>query len=133
MIQYQILNNSIYIKKLNVNIDEYVKAFFVRDSIGALILLPRGRNRSLQGKSYGEKLLAYQTENILAQTLATGLYTCNPQLARFVRESDLPLGPIDAFNVTAIKNRTQLYTSIAKCIWGRDAFNAIASGDQAQS
>ncbi len=49
-----------------------------RDAIGALILLPRGRNRSMQDLSYSEKLTRYASENVLAQTLTNGFFQNQP-------------------------------------------------------
>jgi hypothetical protein len=45
-----------------------------RNLFGALALLPRSRNRSLQDKPYRDKLVAYATENVLTQTLCPALY-----------------------------------------------------------
>jgi hypothetical protein len=45
-----------------------------RNKIGGLILLPRGRNRSMKDMAYSEKLVRYANENILAQTLTRACF-----------------------------------------------------------
>lgn len=55
---------------------DYLKA---RDNIGGLILLPRGKNRSLKDALYSKKLSKYASENILAQSLCESFYENNPQ------------------------------------------------------
>src|SRR5450755_1157707 len=50
----------------------------------ALALLPRSRNRSLNDTPYRDKLAAYATENVLAQTLCAAFYQNNPNVAQYV-------------------------------------------------
>ena len=93
-----------------------------RDFIGGLILLPRSRNRSLQAKSYQAKVEVYQTENVLAQTLCTSLYTNNPAVNRFIANMGILLKPISEFAADSMKERGELYAEIARKIWGTPAF-----------
>ncbi len=77
-----------------------------RDSLGCLLLLPRGRNRSLKDMSYKEKVAKYAGENILAQTLTASFYDNNPQVASFKTERGLDeLVPVANFNKAAIEQR----------------------------
>ena len=90
----------------------------LRNLIGALILLPRSRNRSLQDKSYVEKLSAYATENILGQTLSSSLYQSNPNVATYVAANPgIGLGSISDFTKASIDERARSYTKIAEEIW----------------
>lgn len=92
----------------------------LRNNIGALVLLGRSRNRSLQDKNYSEKLGVYATENVLAQTLTTGFYQNNPALDRFLQANPaIGLTVIPAFGKTSINRRQQTYARIAEKVWER--------------
>ena len=89
-----------------------------RNLIGALALLPRSRNRSLQDKPYLEKLVAYATENVLTQTLCMALYQSNPNVATYVQDNPSSgLGPVPNFGKGHIVERTAMYVAIAKNTW----------------
>ena len=91
-----------------------------RNRISALIPLPRSRNRSLQDKPYREKLNAYATENILAQSLTSELYVNNPVVRKYIAaNTHIGLAPISDFGKTELSARSNMYNSIAKEIWGR--------------
>jgi len=96
-----------------------------RNSIGALILLSRGRNRSLKAKPFGEKRDAYATEGVLAQTFCDSFYTNNPQVKEHISRLGLNLMPMAQVNKSAIAQREELYNQIARIIWGRSNFAAI--------
>lgn len=89
-----------------------------RNLFGALVLLPRSRNRSLQAQAYREKLAAYATENILAQTLCSALYQNNPNVAAYV-QSNAAIGliPISDFSKLDIVNRAGVYVAVAMQVW----------------
>ena len=94
---------------------EYADA---RNLLGALTLLPRSRNRSLQDKPYREKLTAYATESILAQTLCDNLYQNNPNVANYVTlHPDLGLESIADFSKADVAKRAGSYTAIAQLLW----------------
>lgn len=89
-----------------------------RNLLGALTLLPRSRNRSLQDKPYREKLTAYTTESILAQTLCDNLYQNNPNVANYVStHPGLGLSSIADFAKTHITSRAASYTAVAQLLW----------------
>ncbi|EKM99891.1 MULTISPECIES: DUF262 domain-containing protein [unclassified Acidocella] len=89
-----------------------------RNLIGALTLLPRSRNRSLQDKPYREKLAAYATEGILAQTLCENLYQNNPNVATYVaKQPGLGLISFADFSKQDIAHRANSYTAIAQLLW----------------
>jgi hypothetical protein len=89
-----------------------------RNLLGALVLLPRSRNRSLQDKAYRDKLAAYATENVLTQTLSDALYASNPNVASYVAENpEIELAPVADFSKADIAIRAATYTAIAGLIW----------------
>ena len=98
-----------------VDANDYADA---RNLLGALTLLPRSRNRSLQDKSYRKKLTAYATENILAQTLCDNLYQNNPNVANYLAlHPGLGLESIADFSKTDIAKRAEFYTAVAQLLW----------------
>lgn len=89
-----------------------------RNLLGALILLPRSRNRSLQDKSYKEKLQIYATENVLAQTLNPAFYGNNPDVAKFIAaQPGVGLEPVADFEKGSIAARGATYMALAVLIW----------------
>lgn len=89
-----------------------------RNLLGALILLPRSRNRSLQDKSYEEKLAIYATENVLAQTLHPAFYGNNPDVAKFIAaRPGVGLASFADFDKGSIALRGATYTALAELIW----------------
>jgi hypothetical protein len=99
-----------------------------RNRIGALILLPRSRNRSLQDKPYREKIGVYGTENVLAKTLSHSFYESNPKIRKFIDENnDIELTSAEEFGKPEIDARAEMYLAIAKRIWAApEAVNAEA-------
>ncbi len=89
-----------------------------RNRIGALALLPRSRNRSLQDKIYSEKLPVYATENVLTQTLGQSFYTNNPNVDRYLAEN-LLMGftALPQFGKAEIAKRASSYTAVAAQVW----------------
>jgi hypothetical protein len=88
-----------------------------RNLLGALVLLPRSRNRSLQDKAYRDKLAAYATENVLTQTLCDALYASNPNVASYVAANPaVGLAPVADLSKTDIATRAATYTAIAQLI-----------------
>lgn len=89
-----------------------------RNLFGALALLPRSRNRSLQDKPYRNKLAAYATENILAQTLCEALYQSNPNVAACVQDNpEIDLAAIPDFSKVDIDKRAAVYVAVAQEVW----------------
>lgn len=89
-----------------------------RNLIGALALLPRSRNRSLQDKPYREKLVAYATENVLTQTLCDALYKNNPNVATYVDDNPgTKLSAVDDFGKSDIADRAATYVAVATHVW----------------
>lgn len=89
-----------------------------RNRIGALALLPRSRNRSLQDNSYGDKLAAYASENVLTQTLSDGFYKNNPAVTRYLADNPkLVLIALPTFGKSEIAKRAEAYKFVAAQVW----------------
>jgi Protein of unknown function (DUF1524) len=96
-----------------------------RDSIGGLILLPRGRNRSLKDKSYLEKMPIYSTENILCQSLNETFLKNNPTANDALEKNGIELKSYSYFNKQSILERAKIYQKIASLIWSKDQLNNV--------
>lgn len=119
-IEHILSNNLPSIKTdLATNYDFSGDTEFARDrnKLGGLILLSRGRNRSLKDELYSHKIEAYATESILGQTLTPSYYVNNPRISVKLLSGGLPLKPIDIFNGASIKERSVLYDAVAEKIW----------------
>lgn len=87
-----------------------------RNKLGALVVLPRSRNRSLQDKIFSEKLSAYATENVLAQSLSAGFYVSNPAVSAFAAKCP-ELTSMTDFTKSSIEQRGALYAKLAAAVW----------------
>jgi len=89
-----------------------------RNRIGALALLPRSRNRSLQDKSYEDKLAAYASENVLTQSLCEGFYTNNPTVSRYLTDNPkLVFTALFTFGKNEVAQRAEAYKAVAAQVW----------------
>jgi len=91
--------------------DEY------RNSLGGLILIPRGINQSYGALPYKKKLEHYYAQNLLAKSLYSKCYEKNPSFLRYAKESGLPFKPYEEFNKNSIDERQDLYMKICQEIW----------------
>lgn len=99
--------------------------FKVRNSIGGLILLPRGRNRSFRDVMYGDKVGPYATENVLAQTLTEDFYKNQPNYVRFSSASKISLSSYKIIDKDSIKERSEVYEALARKLWSLDRASEI--------
>ena len=97
-----------------------------RRKFGNLILLTSDHNRSYQAMPYEQKVVQYAGDNILAQSLYNGTYQNNPQFLRLAGMYGFK--PYDRFDKTAIRDRLQMYTQLAKAIWDPDRIKELAGG-----
>jgi hypothetical protein len=93
--------------------------FALRHRIGGLVLLPRGRNRSMRSMTYPDKLSRYATENVLTQTLTNEFYLNHPNVTNFMDRTGINLQAEPMFNFAAIQRRATLYATVAKNIWSK--------------
>ena len=88
-----------------------------RQSIGALILVPRGENQSFSDKHYREKVQFYGRGNILTKSLTSLCYSSNPSFTNFIRDNNLPFKFYDDFDLQSLNERNDLYKKLAELIW----------------
>lgn len=98
-----------------------------RNKFGGLIILPKDKNRSLQDMEYGNKVLKYDSENLLARTLNQNCYSNNPLFLNFIKEKELKFKPYNEFNKDELIERTKLYREICKIIWSVDRLDDIVN------
>lgn len=96
-------------------LEEEFKEF--RNKFGALLVLPRDKNRSYKDKTYESKQEMYFSENILARSLNEKCYQNNPHFLKFIDKFNLNFKPIEHFTKEAILERQGLYADLAKTIW----------------
>jgi hypothetical protein len=88
-----------------------------RNKFGALLILPRDKNRSFQDATYEEKLPMYFGENLFAKSLEEKCYRNNPQFLNFIHNHDLQFKPHNEFKKADILERQNLYKEICKQLW----------------
>ena len=97
-----------------------------RRKFGNLILLTSDHNRSYQDMPYDQKVIQYMGDNILAQSLNAGAYKNNPKFLALSNEYGFKA--YVRFDKTAIRERLQLYISLAKSIWNPAVIKELAGG-----
>lgn len=101
-----------------------------RKKFGDLILLTSDRNRSYQDMPYKEKVERYLGDNILARSLNARAYQNAPRFLALCGEYGFK--PYAQFDKTAIRERLQLYTALAKSIWDPAIIRELAGGWEAE-
>lgn len=97
-----------------------------RNKFGALLLLPRDKNRSFQAASYEAKLPMYYGENLLAKSLNEKCYQNNPQFLRVLSDYNFSFKPYPAFKQQNIIERQNLYREICLKIWDNNKLYELA-------
>ena len=95
-----------------------------RNSIGALLLLHKSINASLNDSKYDHKLTKYcSTEgNIYTESLGDLAYQHNPKFLKFVSENNLLFKAYPKFGKAEISERIQLIIQLVKLIWNGEMF-----------
>lgn len=95
-----------------------------RDSIGALLLLRKSINASLNDSDYPQKLVKYCSTdgNIYAASLGKQTYDNNPRFKKFVDDNNLAFEPFDKFGKAEIQKRTELVVQLVNLIWNAKEF-----------
>lgn len=94
-----------------------------RNSIGALVLLPRGTNQSYSDKPYTEKVEHYIKENLLVKSLHPLAYENNPNFNRLISHNGLAFQAHADMKIADVQSRRDLYRQIAKQIWRLEEAN----------
>lgn len=88
-----------------------------RNRIGGLLLLPKSFNASYGDLPYEQKLVHYDSQNLLARSLDPNAYDHNQGFRRFVEQSGLPFRPHAEFRKADLDDRQELYGLLADYIW----------------
>ncbi|MGI2169640.1 DUF262 domain-containing protein [Shewanella sp. MF05960] len=88
-----------------------------RNSIGALVLLPRGTNQSYNDKPYVDKVPHYIKENLLVKSLHPLTYKNNPNFNKLISQYGLAFQPHIEMKIVDVQTRRDLYRQIAEQIW----------------
>jgi uncharacterized protein with ParB-like and HNH nuclease domain len=98
-----------------------------RNRLGDLLLLPKSFNASYGDLPYEEKLVHYDSQNLLARSLNSNAYQHNPGFLQFTQNTGLPFTSYDSFQKAEIDGRQQLYRLIAEQIWNPERLAAEAA------
>lgn len=95
-----------------------------RNSFGALLLLHKSINASLNDARYEFKLSKYcSTEgNIYTESLGELAYQNNPKFKKFISDNGLLFKPYPHFGKTEITERIQLLVQLVNLIWNSKMF-----------
>lgn len=93
-----------------------------RNSIGALLLLPKKINASLNDANYSDKLPFYYAENIYAKSLNAQAYQHNSGFKKFITDNNLSFKAFDKFGKAEIEERVKLVIELANLIWNTKEF-----------
>jgi hypothetical protein len=88
-----------------------------RNRLGDLLLLPKSFNASYGDLPYKEKLVHYDSQNLLARSLHENAYDHNPGFLRFIQETRLPFEQHKTFHKADVEARQHLYRQLAEQIW----------------
>lgn len=95
-----------------------------RNSIGALLLLHKGINASLNDAKYDYKLKKYCSNegNIYTESLGDLAYQNNPKFKKFVLDNNLGFKSYDSFGKNEITERIAVLIDLVKLVWNDDMF-----------
>ena len=98
-----------------------------RNRFGALLLLPKSFNASFGALPYAEKVAHYHGQNLLAQSLAIGAGSRNPNLRRKAEELGIEMKAYpEGFEKQDVDERQKLYQLICEAIWNPKSLGLAA-------
>jgi hypothetical protein len=77
---------------------------------------------------YEQKIIHYDSQNLLARSLHKNAYEHNPGFLRFIERSGDAFKPHDAFRKADIDERQDLYGTLADQIWSPERLKVDAAG-----
>lgn len=97
---------------------------YYRNNIGALLLLHKSINASLNDSKYPKKLKKYCSNegNIYSESLGEQAYKNNPKFIRFMNKHELSFKPYDTFGKDEIMERNDLLVQLVNLVWNPDMF-----------
>ena len=95
-----------------------------RNSFGALLLLHKSINASLNDSKYDYKLSKYCSNegNIYTESLGDQAYQNNPKFKKFIADNCLGFKPYKQFGKTEITERIQLLVQLVNLVWNTEMF-----------
>ena len=95
-----------------------------RNSVGALLLLHKSINASLNDARFSYKLKKYCSNegNIYTESLGDLAYQNNPKFKKFIDDNNLGFKSYTKFGKKEIEERTIVLVDLAKLVWNDDMF-----------
>lgn len=95
-----------------------------RNNVGALLLLRKSINASLNDSQFDYKLQTYSSSNgnIYTASLGQQAYINHPRFLKFIEENQLLFKPYVRFGKKEINERNQLLIQLVNLIWNNDMF-----------
>lgn len=95
-----------------------------RNSFGALLLLHKSINASLNDSKYDYKLSKYCSNegNIYTESLGNQAYQNNPKFKKFIADNGLGFKPYAQFGKAEITERIQLLVQLVNLVWNAEMF-----------
>lgn len=95
-----------------------------RNSFGALLLLHKSINASLNDSKYDYKLSKYCSNegNIYTESLGDQAYQNNPKFKKFIADNGLGFKPYAQFGKAEITERIQLLIQLVNLVWNAEMF-----------
>ena len=95
-----------------------------RNSIGALLLLHKSINASLNDAKYDYKLKKYCSNegNIYTESLGELAYQNNPKFKKFIADNNLDFKAYASFGKSEITDRIAVLVDLVKLVWNDDMF-----------
>lgn len=95
-----------------------------RNSVGALLLLHKSINASLNDSRYGYKLSKYCSNegNIYTESLGQLAYQNNPKFKKFITDNNLDFKAYDQFGKAEITERVALLVQLVNLVWNGAMF-----------
>jgi uncharacterized protein with ParB-like and HNH nuclease domain len=88
-----------------------------RNHVASLLLLPADVNRSLQDKSFENKLTHYAGQNLYAMSFSASAYNHKPQFRAFRENYELPFKSYEHFGKAEQEERRELVSKLVHCVW----------------
>lgn len=95
-----------------------------KNSFGALLLLHKSINASLNDSKYDYKLSKYCSNegNIYTESLGDQAYQNNPKFKKFIADKGLGFKPYAQFGKAEITERIQLLVQLVNLVWNTEMF-----------
>lgn len=92
--------------------------------MGALLLLHKSINASLNDSRYGYKLSKYCSNegNIYTESLGQLAYQNNPKFKKFIADNGLNFKAYDQFGKAEITERVALLVQLVRLVWNDEMF-----------